>query len=136
MVAPDLIKRIRTLRRKTKGTAKRMPFSEIAEIFQKDGYQSRTGRPYTAQGVAMIMSGASASKYRSAVYDESARPLSGQGPPTAQRYGIFEAPERCASAKRDGRGETRATRPAIWAEKFAVLKGNSIGQISKANCTG
>jgi DNA invertase Pin-like site-specific DNA recombinase len=54
-VDPDLIKRIRVLRRKPKGIAKRMPFSEIAEILKKEGYRSRTGRPFTPQGVAMIL---------------------------------------------------------------------------------
>jgi len=33
-----------------------MPFIEIAEILKKGGYQSGTGRPFTAQGVAMIYS--------------------------------------------------------------------------------
>jgi hypothetical protein len=56
---PERMKRIRALRRKPKGGAKRMPFPEIAEILNKEGFQSRTGRPFTAQGVATIFSRAS-----------------------------------------------------------------------------
>ena len=52
----DLIKRIRSLRRKPRGVLKRMPFGEISDVLHKEGYQSRTSRPLTAQGVAMIMS--------------------------------------------------------------------------------
>jgi hypothetical protein len=58
-VAPELIKRIRTLRRKPKGGAKRMAFSEIAETLKREGFQSRTGRLFTAQCVAMSYARAS-----------------------------------------------------------------------------
>jgi DNA invertase Pin-like site-specific DNA recombinase len=52
---PDTIARMRHLRRKPVGKAKRMSFAKIAATLQAEGYPTRTGKPWAASSVRDIL---------------------------------------------------------------------------------
>lgn len=56
---PDLIKRIRYLRRKPKGIDRARSFREIADILNSEGRTTKQGRAFSPQNVANILSRAS-----------------------------------------------------------------------------
>jgi DNA invertase Pin-like site-specific DNA recombinase len=51
----DAIDRMRQLRRKPIGNAKRMSFAKIAEALQGEGFPTRTGKPWAASSVRDIL---------------------------------------------------------------------------------
>jgi len=53
-VAPELVEEIRRLRRKPRGSGKRMSFQAIADHLNAQGKRSRRGLPFTRQSVASI----------------------------------------------------------------------------------
>jgi len=52
---PELIQTIKRLRRKPKGSTKRMTFVKVAEELNRQGFRTQTGGAFTATNVQMIL---------------------------------------------------------------------------------